>query len=58
VIKTAFTELVGVDHPITLAGMSRATSPELVAAVSIAGVDALAEPHTQSDPPSVVEPAA
>jgi NAD(P)H-dependent flavin oxidoreductase YrpB (nitropropane dioxygenase family) len=37
VIKTAFTELIGVAHPIALAGMSGSTSPELVAAVSAAG---------------------
>ena len=37
VIKTAFTELVGIQHPIALAGMGGSTSPELVAAVSNAG---------------------
>jgi NAD(P)H-dependent flavin oxidoreductase YrpB (nitropropane dioxygenase family) len=37
VIRTAFTELVGIEHPIALAGMAGATSPELVAAVSNAG---------------------
>jgi NAD(P)H-dependent flavin oxidoreductase YrpB (nitropropane dioxygenase family) len=37
VIKTAFTELSGMEHPIALAGMSGLTSPELVAAVSNAG---------------------
>ena len=37
VIRTAFTELLGIDHPIALAGMGGATSPELVAAVSNAG---------------------
>jgi NAD(P)H-dependent flavin oxidoreductase YrpB (nitropropane dioxygenase family) len=37
VIKTAFTELLGIEHPIALAGMSGSTSPELVAAVSNAG---------------------
>ncbi|HEX9099940.1 MAG TPA: nitronate monooxygenase [Candidatus Dormibacteraeota bacterium] len=36
-IKTAFTELLGIEHPIALAGMSGLTSPELVAAVSNAG---------------------
>jgi NAD(P)H-dependent flavin oxidoreductase YrpB (nitropropane dioxygenase family) len=36
-IRTAFTELVGVRHPIVLGGMSGGTSPELVAAVSSAG---------------------
>ncbi|HEY6116286.1 MAG TPA: nitronate monooxygenase [Candidatus Dormibacteraeota bacterium] len=36
-IKTAFTELFGVAHPIALAGMAGATSPELAAAVSEAG---------------------
>lgn len=36
VIRTAFTGLVGVEHPIALAGMAGSTSPELVAAVSIA----------------------
>ncbi len=36
-IKTAFTELLGVQHPIALAGMGGGTSPELVAAVSNAG---------------------
>src|SRR5256714_700828 len=36
-IKTRFTELMGIDHPIVLAGMSGPTSPELVAAVSNAG---------------------
>jgi len=37
VIRTSFTELIGVEHPIVLAGMGGATSPELVAAVSNAG---------------------
>jgi NAD(P)H-dependent flavin oxidoreductase YrpB (nitropropane dioxygenase family) len=37
VIKTAFTELLGIEHPIALAGMAGFTSPELVAAVSNAG---------------------
>lgn len=36
-IRTAFTELLGIQHPISLAGMAGATSPELVAAVSNAG---------------------
>ena len=36
-IKTAFTELLGIQHPIALAGMGGGTSPELVAAVSNAG---------------------
>ena len=36
-IRTAFTELLGIDHPIALAGMSGSTSPELVAAVSNSG---------------------
>ena len=37
VIKTAFTDLLGVDHPIALAGMGGGTSPDLVVAVSKAG---------------------
>jgi NAD(P)H-dependent flavin oxidoreductase YrpB (nitropropane dioxygenase family) len=37
VIRTAFTELLGVAHPIALAGMAGATTPDLVAAVSEAG---------------------
>jgi NAD(P)H-dependent flavin oxidoreductase YrpB (nitropropane dioxygenase family) len=37
VIKTRFTELVGIRHPIVLGGMSGGTSAELVAAVSNAG---------------------
>src|SRR6266566_4164405 len=37
VIKTAFTELLRIQHPIALAGMGGGTSPELVAAVSNAG---------------------
>jgi len=37
VIKTAFTKLIGVEHPIALAGMGGGTSPELVAAVTNAG---------------------
>jgi NAD(P)H-dependent flavin oxidoreductase YrpB (nitropropane dioxygenase family) len=37
VIKTAFTELFGIDHPIALAGMAGGTSPGLAAAVSKAG---------------------
>ena len=36
-IRTRFTELAGVRHPIVLGGMSGGTSPELVAAVSGAG---------------------
>lgn len=36
-IKTAFTELLGIRHPIALAGMGGGTSPELVAAVCNAG---------------------
>lgn len=36
-IRTAFTELLGISHPIALAGMSGDTSPELVAAVSDGG---------------------
>jgi NAD(P)H-dependent flavin oxidoreductase YrpB (nitropropane dioxygenase family) len=37
VIKTSFTRLLGIEHPIALAGMSPGTSPELVAAVTNAG---------------------
>ena len=37
VIRTRFTGLVGIRHPIVLGGMSGGTSPELVAAVSSAG---------------------
>lgn len=37
VIKTAFTYLLGIEHPIAQAGMGGFTSPELVAAVSNAG---------------------
>jgi NAD(P)H-dependent flavin oxidoreductase YrpB (nitropropane dioxygenase family) len=37
VIKTSFTKLLGVEHPIALAGMGGGTSPELVAAVTNAG---------------------
>src|SRR5438309_1448406 len=37
VIRTRFTDLMGIDHPVVLAGMSGDTSPELVAAVSNAG---------------------
>ncbi len=36
-IRTRFTDLMGIDHPVVLAGMSGDTSPELVAAVSNAG---------------------
>ena len=36
-IKTRFTELAGVAHPVVLGGMGGGTSPELVAAVSGAG---------------------
>ena len=36
-IKTPFTELFGVKHPIMLAGMNWVTTPELVAAVCNAG---------------------
>ena len=36
-LRTGFTELVGVRHPIVLGGMLGGTSPELVAAVSNAG---------------------
>ena len=36
-MKTAFTELFGVKHPIMLAGMGYLTTPKLVAAVSNAG---------------------
>ena len=36
-IKTAFTELLGLEHPIALAGMAGDTTPELVAAVTNAG---------------------
>ena len=36
-IRTAFTDLLRVLHPIALAGMAGGTSPELVAAVSNAG---------------------
>ena len=36
-IKTALTEMLGIDHPIVLAGMAGSTSVELVAAVSNAG---------------------
>jgi NAD(P)H-dependent flavin oxidoreductase YrpB (nitropropane dioxygenase family) len=36
-IKTRFTELLGITQPIALAGMSGDTSPDLVAAVSRAG---------------------
>ena len=36
-LRTRLTSLLGVDHPVALGGMSRATSPALVAAVSGAG---------------------
>ena len=36
-IKTRLTELLGIRHPIVLGGMARATSADLVAAVSAAG---------------------
>ena len=36
-LHTAFTDLLGIDHPIALAGMGGGTSPDLVAAVSNAG---------------------
>lgn len=36
-IKTAFTELLGIAHPVVQAGMAGETSPDLVAAVSNAG---------------------
>lgn len=36
-IRTRFTELLGIDHPVALAGMVGGTSPELAAAVSNAG---------------------
>lgn len=36
-IKTRFTELLGIKHPIMLAGMNWVTTPKLVAAVSNAG---------------------
>lgn len=36
-IKTPFTEFIGIDHPVALAGMAGATSTALVAAVSAAG---------------------
>ena len=36
-IRTRFTELAGVDHPIVLGGMGSSASPELVAAVSGSG---------------------
>lgn len=36
-IRTRFTEAVGVAHPVVLGGMGGGTSPELVAAVSEAG---------------------
>jgi NAD(P)H-dependent flavin oxidoreductase YrpB (nitropropane dioxygenase family) len=37
VIRTSFTELLRIPHPIALAGMAGSTSPELAAAVSNAG---------------------
>jgi len=36
-MKTPFTELLGIKHPIMLAGMNYVTAPKLVAAVSNAG---------------------
>jgi len=36
-VKTRLTELLGIKHPIVLAGMTYVTNPELVAAVSNAG---------------------
>jgi len=36
-IRTAFSELVGIDHPIALGGMGSIYAPDLVAAVSNAG---------------------
>lgn len=36
-IRTAFTELLGISHPVVQAGMAGFTSPELVAAVCNAG---------------------
>ena len=36
-IRTAFTELLGIKHPIALAGMAGDTTPDLVAAVTNAG---------------------
>jgi len=52
VIKTRFTELMGIDHPIALAGMGGGTSPELVAAVSNAG--GLGIHGASSDTPDVL----
>lgn len=37
VIKTAITDLFGINHPIILAGMNVAAGPELAAAVTNAG---------------------
>jgi NAD(P)H-dependent flavin oxidoreductase YrpB (nitropropane dioxygenase family) len=37
VIKTRFTELLGIDHPVVLGGMGGGTAPPLVVAVSEAG---------------------
>jgi NAD(P)H-dependent flavin oxidoreductase YrpB (nitropropane dioxygenase family) len=37
VIRTRFTEMAGVQHPVVLGGMGVGTAPELVAAVSEAG---------------------
>lgn len=36
-IRTRFTDLTGVAHPVVLGGMAGATSPDLVAAVSAVG---------------------
>ena len=55
-IKTTFTELLGISHPIVLAGMAGETSPELVAAVCNAGgLGILGSTSTEgSDIPEVV----
>ncbi|MDO9560211.1 MAG: nitronate monooxygenase, partial [Bradyrhizobium sp.] len=54
-IKTRFTELVGVEHPIVQGGMQWVGRAELVAAVANAGALGLITALTQPTPDDLVK---
>jgi NAD(P)H-dependent flavin oxidoreductase YrpB (nitropropane dioxygenase family) len=43
VLRTRVCQLLGIEHPVVMGGMGTGTSPELVAAVSSAGVEPAAD---------------
>jgi enoyl-[acyl-carrier protein] reductase II len=54
-MRTRLTELLGIEHPVMLAGMGGVSYSELVAAVSEAGGSAASGPSTMSNATMVAE---